>query len=809
MEMVLYPPYWGKAKFTHFNAMTESEPPGFETPEETQALKQRIVDLEARLSTLETELEQKKGIRNGWVQARRHWKTLLYVGIIFTAALLPAILVVRDRWLGLPAWKVFTIDSWCQNAFLCRTSLPSYFAVIFGLTLLLVLLFLVKKEQVPPEQNSQLSQPPAEDSSVELAISPNSKRTMLTLFLAAGLITVASLLLSALRKDVLDIGFLLAIGLYLAGWAVKENGFRTAWQFTQRNASIIAGFLIVQFVLILILAALAGPQPLPWVLLVLLALAAFLVRGAFRRIPPILWVFNLALLFFGWNINRWYFATIGDEYAFFTAALEIAVHQNPASVLGNLFNGVFVYGTHPYLSSLIQAVSMKLFGMDSFGWRFSNAYLTALAIVFFYLFFKRFIGQSKALLIALLLTASVYLLTFGKIGYNNLQAFFGMALTLWAAGWAVQSRKGLAYTVLGISLGFCFYVYPAALYIVPLPFLLILFYQPVRSRMTWVGLGLTILALLLCVLPLLFQPLYWDTKSMGLASNNPEIVQTGREVALHISSNFVNAFYSFLYTPQETHFVPVGYADPLTSVFILIGMALAYQRAPRERFMIFALLSLFWLLVTAGVSHDRPYPPTTRMFLLLPWWTLFAVEGMSWLAEQITAAKIVSWSKRSILAILVIVMVGLSLYQAQVLSVRRTANYQTMEALFLGIVQHLAEFEPTNSRPLSFLFLTNKDWGIDGLFTLLQAYSIPASQVRLQRLELEQPVIAEPFDLQVPERDTLVILQPNLSPDWQAELGAQLTALGKEACEIKESNGRDTRFTLWHSPDLKPLCDFP
>jgi hypothetical protein len=310
-------------------------------------------------------------------------------------------------------------------------------------------------------------------------------------------------------------------------------------------------------------------------------------------------------------------------------------------------------------------------------------------------------------------------------------------------------------------------------------------------------------------LPLLFQPGYWQTKSMGLISNNPELIQTGRGVALHIFSNFVDAFYSYLYTPQESHLVPVGYVDLLSAVFILIGLALTFKRAPRQPFAIFVLLSFLWLLIAAGVSHDRRYPPTTRMFLLLPWWAYFAAEGLNWLAEQVQALRITRWSQRRILTVLVVGVIGLSLYQAYSLSLRRTAQYQTMEALFLGMVQRLPSLEPTRAKPLTFMFLTNADWGIDGLYTLFQAYDIPVNQARLFRQELDTPILSEAVIPWVNQNDTLVILQPDLAPEWQGLLGAQLKSLGKEPCDIKEYTKTDTRFTLWHSPETQALCNFP
>jgi 4-amino-4-deoxy-L-arabinose transferase-like glycosyltransferase len=788
-----------------------------QSQEDPEAMKKRISELEQRLAALEKELDQAQTIPGvtpdslaDWRSAlltglRKNWQAFIFLLAVIILAALPGILVVRDRWLNLPNWPLFTNDKWCNSEFLCYTGLPAYFASIFAVTLLLFVLILVKRDRGSDTAQEIQEAPVVQHSGV----SPRQRKTGLILTALGVCLALSFFILGLATEIFLGLGFLLAIVLYIAGWLAQEVYWPSVWQYLKARWDLIAALLLFETVVVLFLAAMHGQRPFTWGHLLLLVLAALTLRNIYRKIPPIAWVFNLALVLYSLFANRWSFATIGDEYAFYNTALEIAVKHDLWTILNNLFDGSTVYGTHPYLSSLIQALSMKLVGVDSFGWRFSNFFLSALAVVFFYLFIKRFTSRSTALLAAAWLSASVYLMTFGKIGYNNLQALFALSLALSAMGWAVQSRTNLAYTAAGLSMGLCFYVYPAALYIVPLPLLLMLFYNPPKNRRALQGWAVLTSALVLCLMPLFVQPEYWQTKGMGLIFNNPEIVQSARSVSLHIFSNLVDAFYSFLYTPQEAHLVPVAYADPLSAGLILVGMALVFKRSPQRRFLVYMLLCFFFLLIAAGVSHDRRFPPTTRMFLLLPWLAFFAVTGLEWLVDQVLALKLVRWSRNGFLIVVMTSIVVLNFYLAYNLSLVRNNSNQTAEALFLRIAQDLQDFEPVRANPVTFLFLTNDQWGIDGLRTLLKAYNYPASSLAMQRAALESPVIPKSLEPVILQRETAVVIQPDLSEEWKAALGAQLMALGKEACDVKEYTGRDTRFQMWLSPDLKPLCPSP
>src|SRR6185369_11492468 len=100
-------------------------------------------------------------------------------------------------------------------------------------------------------------------------------------------------------------------------------------------------------------------------------------------------------------------------------------------------------------------------------------------------------------------------------GYNNLQAFFALGLVLAALAHSLKSMKLAAFAFLGLAMGFCFYVYPAALYVIPLPLLGLLIYLPALTRDSIKRWGWMILSVLLVIYPLFVQPKYWQEKLPG------------------------------------------------------------------------------------------------------------------------------------------------------------------------------------------------------------------------------------------------------------------------------------------------------
>jgi 4-amino-4-deoxy-L-arabinose transferase-like glycosyltransferase len=763
---------------------------------------QRVRDLEAQVAQLESELERYRQKEPFWKKVRRKIKPLLALLAILLLAAIPAWLVFRDRWQNTRLEVAALQKLWQQIPLLVKTSLPPYFLIVFVCSLALFIIVLAMKsaganifrawqvEALPDRR----------------AISERQQKAARFLLIAAIVIALATFIFGWFNQKTPGTGFSLALVAYLAGWLCLEVRFSSLARRIWAAREPILAALIFQIALIWFLRNLAFEYRFEWISVVLLALAAIFLGRYIRQMPAVFWLINLALVLFTINVNSWAFSVIGDDFAFFNHALRILETQKPLQIVSQIFDGQAVYSSHPYFSSLLQALSMALFGRDNFGWRFSNLFLAAISVGLFYAFFKRFLNVPIALLTAVLLAGSSYLMTFGKIGYNNTQALFTLALGLWATAWAIQSNRPLAYVTLGISLGISFYVYPAALYGIFPCVLLLLIYRVPRSWQVARAWFLSAVSLLLVILPLFLQPGYWQAKLPGLVINNPEITRTTQTTIDHFATNLIQAFYSFLYIVNESHFVVVSYLDLLSGVFLLIGLAFTFKYIGKQRFSAFLIAGFAILLVLVGTSHDRQFPPTTRMFLLLPWFALFTAIGLNWMVEQAFSLELFQVKRSSVFLVILAVILGANVYQAYNLSLKRSTGQQSMEVMFVRFLQKVQNFENIADYPKTFAFLTDPSWGIDGYLLLQHAYAVPAAQTNMRRIIVqnrELPLSTLDF---LKERNTMVIVQPGLQTDLAEAYKTTLAAIGKFPCDIKEYSGKDTRFTVWLSPDFAPLC---
>jgi hypothetical protein len=770
---------------------------------ENEALRKRIAELEDRLADLEHTSEGGESLVKAPLDLRDKIKPLISIVLLILLAVIPSALVFYDRWLGRMKISSWMDEAWRWSSFAARSGLPAYFVLAIPCSLVLLFLVMVWRNDSPPE--TQSFAPTGEVDSRNIISSEQLQRSKI-MFILGALMYLAGLSLSWKLNPLASFGTLIGIIFFIVGWLLREIPWESFSRFLKQNGDWILSFVFFHLASILFLADIARDSPARWIYAIMLGLSIVNIWRYIRRIPAILWIFSLAVTLFVWNINDWSFAVIGDDFGFYMLAQDIDQLFSTSEVIARLFSAEGVYGSHPFFSSVIQAVTMKIFGTDSFGWRFSSLYLSAISILFFYYFFRTFQTRRTALLAMALLATSSYIMTFGKVGYNNLQALFAMSLGLACGAWVIKSKRNMAFAALGGALAFCLYVYPAALYAIPLPIVLLLFYAPPRKRSDFVQWGIMVLSFGLIALPLLLQPIYLSSKLPGLFINNPEIYEEDGGLITHFLANFLDAFYSFIYIPQETHFVVVSYVDPLSGAFALLGLAFAIKWSRKNRFFTFIIFCFLILLILVGATHDRRYPPTTRMFMLLPWLAYFAAIGLEWAIDHILALEIINWSKASFFALVIACVIGLNVYQAYSISKIRSTGSQSPEVMFVRLMQKLRKIDAQTAVPKTFLFLTEKSWGIEGYFWLLKAYEIPTWRVQMVRLPLQAPILPESSRDLMLDRNTFIIIQPDMDSEWEERLAAQLDKLGKKSCEIREYTNRNLRFVLWYSPDFEELC---
>ncbi len=721
--------------------------------------------------------------------------------LIFAAAL-PAILVVRDRWLELPFNLPWLDEFWEHNILARSISLPAYFAAVLGCWLALP--WLVRVLGQPIDDPAGFSQ----DNPAGVSRVSALQRRVSAWGMAGAVICALSVfvleIVTGQRFGGLYLGAVLVF--ILAGF-LREHRPADILQTAKPHWMPALVMAALHILLMLFLYHYYGDRQFVWLWGLVLAGALLIVLRSSVSLPGIFWLVNFALILYTFRIDGWEFSVIGDEYSFFDYAQELARSQDWLSTLNKLFDGTAVYGSHPFISSVIQAFFARIFiGSSNFGWRISNLYLAALSLGLLYWFLRQFLTARVSLLAIALMAPAHYLMTFGKIGYNNLQALFAASLVLAAGAWAVRSRSFFPQVMLGLAAGLCFYVYPAALYCLPVVVLLVLFYDPpitLPARRRWLAAGLS---LALLVLPLLVQADYWREKIPGTVLYQADIVISSASLGNHFASNLLYAFLSFLYIPQESHFVAVAYLDALTGIFFALGLCALLLSGWKSRFWAFILASFAASLFLVGTSHGGRFPPTTRMFLLLPFWTLIAALGLEWMLAQIRKLPrfpqtLPAWLLGSVL----LAVLGLNLYQAYVLSPLRSTGYQSPVMLFMRIMEHIRGHTANEPQNLVFAFLTEPPWGIDGYSMMARNYDIPTDQVRLEKITVSANGL--PLDSMEVLRSprTVVMIYPEMDEGTRSALVEPVRALGKLPCAVRTLTGV-TRFSLWVSPTMEWIC---
>jgi len=760
---------------------------------ENFTLRKKVDELERALSNLETNRSHavNKDSRTVWLQRA-------LFAVILLASMVPAYFVVQDRWFQNNIGIKVVDDLWWKISALKALAYPHYFLIIFicvMFTWLGVLFW--RKGPILAYSNLSIGTIVSPDNQID----EKQNRIGRYLVLSTAIIVNISFGVALFTGRIPGWELLLALALYTSGWLFREYPLEALKQYFQENGRFLLDasiFVIAVCSALYVVYGESKPDILYFVLLIL-ASANFLRHR--KRTPAIFWISIASLVALTWKINGWEYVVIGDEYSFFTEIHNIIDQRTIWDLISTTFNGNFVYGTHPYLSSYIQNFFMKLFDNYNFGWRFSNPFLITSSLFFFYYFFKTFIPQRTALITVIFLGASHYLMSFSKIGYNNLQAFFALGLVLATFAWALKSTHVVSFVFLGLSLGLCFYLYPAALYITPLPILGLLIYFPPKGRDALQRWGWTLVSSALLIYPLVVQPKYWEAKIAGTFFYTNASASM-RALVQNIFHNLLYTSLSFLYTPEQSHYVSTGYMDPISSIFVVIGVAyltkLAFSKNGSALFLALGFLTMFFIV---GATHGRNFPTATRMFLLLPWFALFASYGLEWSAEKMSL--LFNANSGSIIILATILIVATNLYHAYVIDIRNMQQYHTLAPMFIKTVREI-KANPSVP-PKSYYFVAPPGWNTDGMEIIQRAYLIPESPRQIVTLPVEDDRLPESAFTLVNERDNIIIVKGDMDVNIMTKVDAQLQGWGKSMCEIKNEGGT-LQFQLWHSGDLGWLC---
>jgi hypothetical protein len=724
-------------------------------------------------------------------------RKIMLVAVIILA-LIPPALVMADRWLGIIRTDVLN-EIWCYYWYLCSSPVPSYFIIIFiCLIALPFLIFALRNQTIAVIENT-----------IQHGDLRAVSRTQSLVGLGYQVISTLGFIIivvKCLSTKTIPGWELIYVWLgFMVGCLIETVAIESFQVFWKTNGEFWLALLIAHASIVGLMVGIYGKPDLLWSTIVLAVLAGANLWRFRQRVPCIFWIMSLAIAVFTIEINGWWTAAVGDEYIFHQQAWHMADRMSYQEVGRIVFSSDSLGGQYPYFSSFVQVIFMKFLGSESFGWRFSNIYLSSLAVGLFYYFCKTFISKHVSLIAAFLFAVSSCIMSFSKIGYDNLQSLFALTLVLAIAAWILKSGLKLAYVCLGSALALCFYVYPAALYAIPLPLILLVIYGFPRNRekiSKWI---LMIFVCLSIIFPLMMQPGYWAAKVAGTLFNQPAILQTTSNLVTHFGQNLFYSFFSFLYVFAESHFITSSYVDPLSGASLLIGLIVLIIQARRQRFPLFILFTFIFFVFVIGTSHDRQYPPHTRMFLLIPIYMLIAAWGIAWVSGSIKQQFVLN--NRIVMfapLVLALVLTVLNLYQAYPLSHYRFAHTEMIESLFVRLSERVQAAEPRTTK--TYAVILDKNWSVDG-FLMLQKVYPHLAWAQIKQVQISEPLLPDSSKPMLSDRDTIVIIMPWMNPEWVKTLDGQIRELGKESCDVLSYTGRRLT-TLYHAPNLPQAC-FP
>jgi 4-amino-4-deoxy-L-arabinose transferase-like glycosyltransferase len=351
---------------------------------------------------------------------------------------------------------------------------------------------------------------------------------------------------------------------------------------------------------------------------------------------------------------------MGDEGDFFRTTRAIATGEYKPSAFGF---GVYSY---PILSSYYQAGIMRLFGTTLWAWRFGSVVIAALAVIPLYALAREMFNWRVAMTAGVILIVTPYFLAYARLGYNNGQAIFPVALAVYFLYAGFKRGSALYLCAAGVAAGLGFYTYTAGRLAVLVSLFFFIYLFITRQQAWW---KLTVLGLafsagfLSMALPHL---VYGNADNPGLLrykmleslwinadyvpdvfpdkeylnSVQPVEVEDNRlyldgRIALHLfQRGLARTLLSFNNSGLVgEHFIASPLAGPVTSVFYVLGLA-ALIAGWRERR--FVLLGLWLALALLTLSILNTFPPRqAHLVPIMPVVALLSAVGLVALADFI------------------------------------------------------------------------------------------------------------------------------------------------------------------------------
>jgi hypothetical protein len=488
-------------------------------------------------------------------------------------------------------------------------------------------------------------------------------------------------------------------GLWIATLALVAATFYSADRASGRGALLSRGelLLLTGYGAFLLTLGFAFREPL---LRAAAMISAFIIgvriwrkHAGRRELIGFALIVMCAFAVYSFDLTSWRYSFIGDEYAFFEYANNVIAGSARPYVLSPMG----AYDVHPVFATLVQIVTMLLYGNDIYGWRVSETLAVMLAALPLYVAVRVFVNVRAGLVALVVFLSSQHLLGLTKVGYTYDQLLVPLVGS--AALFVLAARRAslLGLFLSGVAASFAFYTFAFGIPFIVLPVLMFglcsfaprsevftarpqdptprpapgRYVRPLRALVPsaaalMLGIGLTAM------------PSLSDTKALeriaGHTVANSE-VHGANNLTQQVIPNFLYTLSASLSFLGHSHYVYGAHLDPLSSILMLLGAAAAIAILRRSRIALWLLVSFMLACLIAGGFAPYPYPPIARTYILIPFYALFAALGASRLFAALEGSRLARLAM-PVWIVVIIAIPALNLYQFFVLSDRHNPQEQ-------------------------------------------------------------------------------------------------------------------------------------
>ena len=338
------------------------------------------------------------------------------------------------------------------------------------------------------------------------------------------------------------------------------------------------------------------------------------------------------------NLELYPYPIVNDEGEMGKSALCIL-----SGKCSNFFE--MAWAAQPYLASLPQALSLKLFGISTFAIRIPMAVVGALAVLSAYLFAREVFDRRVALIAAALMTTLPVLVHFSRVAVDNAVDVYFSSTLIWLLYRGAKHNDRLAYMAAGLLGGLTLYTYPGARLSLALGLGSVIYMcMRVKGYFRTHFLHFIIFAavFLVTMLPItatyLQHPEAFNARldREGIFTNGivaRQIQQPGWNLGIVLINQFARSSLVYVATPAEKGFYDGQrpYLISLAAIFFILGLTLVTAKIADPSYM--TLFAWFWAAIIFGSTMTGSPPSTERMLNSMPALAIITAIGLAKSAE--------------------------------------------------------------------------------------------------------------------------------------------------------------------------------